>query len=45
MTRAARNWFTAFAVVGAGAGVAAIGLLWLIVNHPLSLVQTIVGMP
>lgn len=42
MTRS-EMWLTGFAVVGAVAGVLAAGLLWLVLVHPIALVQALGG--
>jgi hypothetical protein len=36
-------WLTGFAVVGAVAGVLAAGLLWLVLAHPIAVVQALSG--
>lgn len=45
MTAHARIWFTTFATVGLLAGAVAAGLLWLLLAHPLSLLQAAAGWP
>lgn len=45
MSAQGRIWFTTFAAVGLVAGVAAAGLLWLLVARPLTLLQALSGWP
>jgi len=41
VTRTARIWFTAFAIVGLLSGILAGGLVWLIVTEPLMVAQAV----
>ncbi len=45
MSSPGRIWFTMFAIVGTLAGLAAGGVLWLILTRPLLLVQALTGQP
>lgn len=45
MSSHGRIWFGTFAVVGLLAGAAATLLLWLLVAHPITVVQALSGWP